>query len=329
MTTRFLLFILIAAILIIPRLLRAGDPPKLTIAEGTSLPLPMAGHAGGLVEGHPVVAGGSLWQGQPKTKRRLHESFVFRDDRWEPAPPLPGPLSEPAFAHSPDGLYLAGGTDGERTSRELLRLSSLKPGSNWERLTPLPEPIEAAAALIHNDTFYISCGLSAGKPSNRLWSLDLKQKNAQWVRRADLPADGRCSIAFAPINDRFYLFGGFVYPPFTEKPHIFNDAYSYSPTLDKWEIITDLDFPGYAWTATPIDDTRILFAGRVSQLSLVTDELWLLDLNDCSTSLAGRLPYTSCCMPAIQRSERTLLLPGGEPDTNRNRTPRTTTITLP
>ncbi|HNL08071.1 MAG TPA: hypothetical protein PKH93_10895, partial [Chitinophagales bacterium] len=43
---------------------------------------------------------------------------------------------------------------------------------------------------------------------------NVKQKNAQWVRRADLPADGRCSIAFAPINDRFYLFGGFVYPPF-------------------------------------------------------------------------------------------------------------------
>lgn len=117
--------------------------------------------------------------------------------------------------------------------------------------------------------------------------------------------------------------------PLHRKNLIFNDAYLLLPLcFDKWEKISGLDFPGYAWTATPIDD-RILFAGRVAQLSQVTDELWLLDLNNLSTSLAGRLPYTSCCMPPILSAERTLLLPGGEPDTNRNRTPRTTLITWP
>lgn len=333
---------LLAAVMVLIQPLLAAEPPRFEITEAPSLPLGMAGHAGGVVQGFPIVAGGSRWdgEGEAKTKRRLHESFVLRHDRWEPGPPLPGSVSEVAYASDGTGLYIAGGTNGSQALREVWHLSSVEPGATWRGLTPLPEVIEAASGAILNETFYVCGGLSEGKPSARLWGLNLKDARPEWRRLADLPAAGRCCSACLPVNGRLFLFGGFEYPPFSERAQIFGDAYCYTPasnqdgeSADKagpgaWEKIAGLDFPGYAWSAIPIDNRQILFAGRVSTLSQVTDQVWLLDLVTLATSPAGHLPYPTCCVPAIALPSGVWLLPGGEPDTNRNRTDRVSRITL-
>ncbi len=207
---------LLTAVMVLIQPLLGAEPPRFEITEAPSLPLGMAGHAGGLVQGFPIVAGGSRWdgEGEAKTKRRLHESFVLRHDRWESGPSLPGPVSEVAYASDGTGLYIAGGTNGGQALREVWHLSSVEPGATWRGLTPLPEAIEAASGAILNDTFYVCGGLSGGKPSARLWGLNFKDAR---------PSGGAWPISPLPVavaapvfrsTDACFSSAGSSIPPF-------------------------------------------------------------------------------------------------------------------
>lgn len=306
---------------------RAGEL-KFKITEGTELPISTAGHAGGIVEGLPVVAGGSRWSGDPKTKRWLHECFVLRSGKWEAGPELSGAVSDAAYGTGPKGLILAGGTDGKQGRREVQQLTRVGDGGKWESLTPLPEPIEACSGLVHEGWMYVCGGLSEGKASNRLWGLDLNDPNAEWKRLASFPGTGRCCAALTAVGEELFLFGGCVYPPYGKILEIYGDVFRYSPQSDGWERVEGLNFPGYAWTARTVGDMQILFAGRVAKVSAVTDELWLLDLKSGEAKVVGNLVTTTCCMPGIQVGQGAVLFPGGEPDTNRNRTARMSIVEI-
>src|ERR1043166_6886113 len=113
------------------------------VSEGPPLPYGIAAHAGGKVQGCPVVAGGSAWS-QDKTKKEWHhETLMFVDGKWKSGPSLPGRRSDLADASDQTGLYVAGGTDGKSATREVLRLSDIGPKAAWQKLPDLPEPVES------------------------------------------------------------------------------------------------------------------------------------------------------------------------------------------
>lgn len=298
------------------------------VTEGPPIPLATAGHIGGLVRGVPVVAGGSSWIEDRTKKRWNHECFAYRDGRWVPAPALPQPLSDAAYAHGRKGLYAVGGTNGKAATDAVLHLADPSSRGAWQRLTPLPETVEAASGALASDTLYVAGGFSDGRPSNRLWALNLSKPNASWRRLAPLPGEGRGYAALVAANDQLYLFGGFVLPPYAPKAAIFGDAYRYDPDADRWSKLDGFDLPGYAWTATAVSPRRIMLTGRVAEIGNVGDAILLLDLPALRVRPIGRLMIPGCCMPALPVAPRTWWLPGGEPDTNRSRTERTSIVKL-
>ena len=306
----------------------AAPPPGIaaTVSEGVALPFSVAGHCGGMVDGNPVVAGGSSWGAERKVKRWHAETLVFRDGRWTPGPNLPHPVSDAAYAWGPAGLYIAGGTDGKSATTAALHLRTTAPGATWQPLASLPETVEAAAGAILHDTFYFAGGFAGGKLNSRLWALDLTDGAARWRPRASLPAKGRGYAALVACGESLYLFGGFASPPYQPEVEIFSDVYRYDPAADEWQRLEGFRFPGYGWSATAISDRQVMLSGRVRKINDIDDQIHVVDMQDLSTHAIGRLVIQACCMPCIQVNPTTWWLPGGEPDTQRSRTERMSVV---
>src|SRR4051812_8200713 len=148
------------------------------VVEGPRLPVTTAGNAGGIIDGKPVVAGGSSWSADKTTKSWLTECFVCRDGNWIAGPPLPQPLSDPAYASDASGLYIAGGTAHKVATDQVLRLTTTAQAGHWETMPSLPAAVEGASGAISSHTLYVFGGFSQDKASNALWSLDLQSRNA-------------------------------------------------------------------------------------------------------------------------------------------------------
>ena len=296
---------------------------RVVVSEGPELPSSMAGHVGGIVGHRPVVAGGSRWSVDQKTKRWLHECFVFRD-----GPSLPGPCSDAAYVTGSRGLYLAGGTNGKQASTQVLFLADTSANASWQPLASLPQPIEAASGVLLSDKFYVIGGFSGDRASSQIWELDLDSPTATRTERAPLPAEGRGYAAVTAVGSQLYVFGGFTSPPSEPQTKIFGDADRYEPATNVWKRLEGFDMPGYAWTATAIGERQILLIGRVPKLKTVTDEVGLVDLETMKARSIGRLITPACCMPAMPNGVKTWWFPGGDPDTNRNRTTRTSILTF-
>ena len=71
-----------------------------------------------------------------------------------------------------------------------------------------------------------------------------------------------------------------------------------------------------------------MLTGRAAEIGKVSDEILLVDLSTLNVRPIGRLMIPGCCMPAIPVAPRTWWLPGGEPDTNRSRSDRTSIVKL-
>ena len=315
-----------------PVLPASGAEHEAQISEGPQLPLAVAGHAGGLVDGLPVVAGGSSWPLDPKTgekfKKWQEECFIFRDGKWLRGPSLPNPLSDSAYASGPDGLYVAGGVHGKDEMDGVFHLGSATAYASWHSLPSLPQPVEGATGAFAGGKFYVFGGFSDGKISSSLQALDVNGAHPVWKSLAPLPALGRAFSALVAADSGLYLFGGVVYPPYQKTTAIFADVYRYDIAQDRWQLVQGLNLPGYGWTATVVNGQQIMLTGRVPALERVSDEILLVNLETLHVNLIGRMVTPACCMPAIQTSPQSWWLPGGEPSTTAIRTARTTIVSL-
>lgn len=301
---------------------------SLTVTEGAPLPISTAGHAGGLVDGLPVVVGGSHWSHDKSSKRWLHECFVFRNDKWEAGPDYPRPMSDAAFATDGRSLFVAGGTDGKTASSAVTKLASKNGEIEWCDLPPLPIGLECAGGAYLNGTFYVVGGFTRESLSNQLFALDTTAVHPQWKTLASLPAQGRGYMAFVAAGGSLYLFGGYAAPPHVKEFLIFDDGFRYDPAHDQWVRLIGFKIPGYAWTAIALDDNSLLFAGRVAKPGEVTNELFELDLRTLKTRSLGNTVTPTTCVPAIHIAPATWWFPGGEPSTDRSRTARTSVVTV-
>src|SRR5438067_8013692 len=306
----------------------ARGPLSATVVEGPRLPVTTAGNAGGVIDGKPVVAGGSSWSADKTTKRWLTECFVCRDGKWIAGPSLPQPLSDPAYASDASGMYIAGGTAHKVATDQVLRLTTTAESAHWETMPSLPVAVEGASGAILSHTFYVFGGFSQDKASNALWALDIQSKNATWKALSPLPADGRGYCAFVALNSDLYLFGGFTSPPYTKDVTIFGDAYRYEPTADRWTRLQIGDLPGYGWNAAAVSKTEIMLAGRVMEIGKISDEILVIDVSTGQTQSIGKLMLGACCAPLMQTGKQTWWFTGGEPDTNSSRSDRTSIISL-
>lgn len=298
------------------------------IGEGPSFPGSRAGHVAGLIEGCPLVAGGSTWSSDPPVKGWLADSFFFREGQWSPGPQLPEALADSCYAFDINGLYVAGGTDGTNTSRAVYCLKTLDPKAPWQKLAQLPVPVCNGAGALLSGKFYVACGSSPQNAfSNQMWSLDVADPCSHWIECAALPGAGRAYPAMVAVNGYLYVLGGVIFPP-SGGMTVLRDAYRYHPGRNKWERCVDLPLAGYAWSASRVDDRRVLLTGRACENSQIDPCVRLLHIQDMTLMELGDAVTPACCAPSIQIDKDTWWVLGGEPAANRVRTNRITSVRL-
>jgi len=290
-----------------------------SVVNGTSLPIydDRGGHAGGLVDNKIIVAGGTRWGENKKTKYFLNNSLIFDNQIWVEGPPLPTPMAYGMFASDNSGLYIAGGTsDGTSMSKNAYVLRSTHKNAKWERLPDLPEALGFGAGAIINGKFYISGGrLNTGQKTNKMWVLDIYNIKYGWQECNDFPGVARTLHSLVKCGNYLFLLGGLA----EESPlNPLSDTYKYDPLTDKWEKLNDLPLKGYAWVSQPVDEKNILITGRAD--GLVHSDIWIIDLKTMNMKKIGNLIIPSATAPLIKVSDNQWWLLGGEPDSNKNRT---------
>lgn len=297
-----------------------------SVTEGVSLPHNWArgGHAGGLINGNIIVAGGTNWSEDKTTKFWLNSSAVFKDGSWIEGPELPKPLAYPMYGYDDSGLYVAGGSnDGISVSKDVYMLHSLKDEREWRVLPQLPEAVSYGAGVVFKGKFYVTCGSLGNEQTNKMWCLDINHIENGWTECKPVPGIGRMFPAFVACGEYLYLIGGLeeISPL---KP--LNDIYRYYPVKDEWTRLKDLPLKGYAWVSQPIDDNHFLLTGRAD--GSIYDGIWIVDLENSSMQEIGNLVIPTATAPLVEVADKCFWLIGGEPDANKNRTEKVSVINV-
>ena len=191
--------------------------------------------AGYLADGRFVVAGGSDFEGGKKVYRA---DIHVREPggTWTRVGALPYAVAEGVCCETPRGLFIAGGTDGEkvfstaalmtevRTRDERLTTNNQQPTTNNQQpttnnqqpptsnqqlttLPPLPEPVKMGAAACDGKRVFVVA-------SKRIYALELDAPNGGWRCVAELPGAPREQHVAAIQNGdqkekRLVVYGGF------------------------------------------------------------------------------------------------------------------------
>lgn len=318
------LFLCACSHAVAPAAQRETDRFIWSVDEAPPLPGGRGGHAAGLVNGMLVVAGGNSWSAD-RTKKAWHDDTILRrDGRWVSGPSLPHPMAHPAFAPYRSGLIVAGGADGSAEKSMRRTALSVVPAGDSIRIEPLPDlpvALSAAACGVVGSVAYVVGGEAPSGLSAAMWSLDLKHPEKGWRERPALPAAGRAFSAVLSDDHSVYVLGGLSeWQPLTSLP----DAFRYDTRSDKWEKLPDLPVKGYAWSAAWVDSRRFLLAGRAA--GEIFDDIWLIHAPDMTGDAIGRTVIQTTTAPLVRTGEHEWLLLGGEPDSNKTRTPRVTRI---
>jgi 5-dehydro-4-deoxyglucarate dehydratase len=294
------------------------------VTEGIPLPQEWkrGGHVGGKVNGKVIVAGGTDWSLDKNHKSWLKNSAVFTNGRWELGPELPKALSYSMYASDTNGIYIAGGTsDGKTNLTDAYRLNSLKNG--WQPLPSLPVPVAYGSGAILNGKFYVTCGFIDTTKTNKMWVLDVNEKGSHWHECAPLPAKGRILPALIASGKYIYLLGGLAdFSPLTP----LKGCFRYDPLKNQWQRLADLPLDGYAWVGKAIDNNHLLLTGRA--YGKVDSGIWVINLKDMSMDKVGNDIEPAATATLIKVGVNEWWLIGGEPDSNKNRTPKVSVITL-
>jgi len=305
----------------------AGSPWKASISRGPKLPLGRSSQAAGYVNGHVIVAGGTIWNKEGTIKSFLDDSIVYSDGGWTPGPKLPVALAEGAFASDGRAFYLAGGmSSAKQVSDVVCKIIPQGDGFQMLPLPSLPSPLSCATAAVSGDSLYVACGSIADKESAELWSLNLSKSDASWVKLADLPASPRLFPALAACGDGVYLLGGMAGGTAAIHDRSLSDVWRYDIGSNQWNQIGTMPVGGYYWSAESVDAGHLLLGGRAD--GKLNDDLWLVDLQPFSAHLVGKSVIPVSCAPLVRAGEHQWWLIGGEHPGTRQRTDIISAISL-
>ena len=174
------------------------------------LPLARAGYAGGVLGGKLVVAGGSSWAGQTKTRVKQVDAYLPGCNCWQPEAAMPDAVSDAASTVADGQLFVVGGSSTAGASDRVYSFD----GASWRERPEmtLPEPRTNGMAVTAGRRILLIGGLQrpadtlSGLRTSWIWNLDRPQDG--WKPLPLCPCLPRASAAAVVVNGRLQLAGG-------------------------------------------------------------------------------------------------------------------------
>jgi N-acetylneuraminic acid mutarotase len=224
------------------------------------MPVASAGFAYGIADDELTVVGGTTWE--DATKRWMTEQMRYRVDtgRWTAGPSLPEPLAYAAFAHTSDGLYLAGGSDDHRATDQVVRLTRQ---GKIEPVATLPAPRVYGTGVTYDGCLYVFGGGTDPAELSQLTDSVLQIEMRTGVVRSlpPLPGDPRMLPAVSATSQGMFVFGGARYDAVRRTVENLDAAAVYSFADKAWRPIAPVPAALRGATACSLTDDLILIAG--------------------------------------------------------------------
>ena len=143
--------------------------------------------------------------------------------------------------------------------------STAQADPQWKMAAPLPIAIGEIEAATVNGKLYVLSGLNnqpgVVTPAGHNWVYD-PATNA-WADRKPMPVPAH-HIMVATLNDKIYVFGGFVRPPAFVAWQPINRAFEYDPATDTWKELAPMPTPRGAGQAVEVNGKIYVIGGARS-----------------------------------------------------------------
>lgn len=246
----------------------------------------VSGHFAGISNDALIVAGGCNFPQTPAAQggKKVFYNNIFVLDKplseyaeWQKCDTLPTPTAYGISITTPEGVVCIGGTNGTRSSAQVLLINYQNETIKTKGLTPLPIPLENMAGAYGNGYIYIAGGQSNGKNSNATFRIKLtdliNQKN--WEQLPDFPGKSRIQPTAAIQSNAngysFYLMGGFAPATDSEQCFIHTNGIVFCPKENRWQATSEIAMNTFesnaliGASATTVGNSHIIFAGGVNK----------------------------------------------------------------
>ena len=212
-----------------------ATPVEVDWKAGETMPAKVARpFSGFLSDGRFLVAGGSYFENGKKVySADIHVREL--DGTWKKVGELPHPVAEGVCCETPNGIFCAGGTDGEKTFDEAYKLL---PNGDTFPLLHLPEPITMGAAAYDNERYFVI-------DSKNVYCIDLLRGAYKYNKIGEIPGPARKQMVAAIQNGdqkekMLVIYGGYD----ADTKHPLHDGYALvlsSITLPRQEMVKGKD----------------------------------------------------------------------------------------
>jgi N-acetylneuraminic acid mutarotase len=162
----------------------------------------------------------------------------------------------PAAAAIAGRIYVAGGTGGGMTGKEL---EAYDPATNrWATLAPMSCARNHTAGGVLEDRLYVA----GGRPGNQDCLEAYDPAANTWTRKASMPT-GRSGVAGATVSNCLYIFGGEGNP--SDPNGIFHQVEAYDPVLNAWMQLPPMQTGRHGICAAVIGNVVYLPGGATMQ----------------------------------------------------------------
>ncbi len=232
---------------------QAYEPRTNTWIPKTSLPVPRADMAVGVIDKTMYVVGGAV----PCDTEQTLEAYNPGTDTWITRAPIPTPRCRPV-AGVVDGILFVVGEGSNPV------VEAYDPKTNtWASRAPIPTPRYGAAAGVIDGILYVVGGLGTGR------DLDAYDpKSNIWSKKSPMPTS-RAYLGVGVVDGRLYAVGGGTGP---FQNDLLATVEAYDPKSDSWSAAPPMPTARKELGIAVVDDVLYAFGGRGSSGYLGTNE---------------------------------------------------------
>lgn len=229
--------------------------PALAVNGAQGVSAPYAGRIGNSL----VVAGGCNFPDRPAAEGGVKQYYqsIFSLEQplsgeggWREVGSLSVAAAYGVSAVTPQGLLCVGGTDGERSLRDVWLLHEVNGRIETKTLAPLPVALDNMAGAVGGGYLYVAGGQCDGVPQRKAFRLALDTEGATWEALPDFPGEARVQPVAGVQTDGtgscFYLMGGYA-PASAETGDscvVHTDGLRYDPRSGTWHAVAPIQPDG-------------------------------------------------------------------------------------